>query len=77
VRTDWENYRQLKEGEIIMPGDHFFNEDRNQWEYTNRSRWGKAAPNPLFPAHTIFRRITTQAFQNTMEKFREVVGNEY
>jgi hypothetical protein len=59
----WDNrYRQLSKGEIICEGDEVDNsdgrddgKDEAKWEPTRCV--GMRAPDPQFPAHSIYRRL--------------------
>ena len=53
-KTDWENYRQLKKGEVIIKGDEVFI-DGPDWQKTNCV--GTLAPCPKQMAHRIYRRL--------------------
>ena len=55
-------YRVLENGEIIQEGDEYdasINpmKDAIDWRPVEVSRIGEIAPDPQFPAHTLFRRI--------------------
>ena len=62
MRTDWKNYRQLKEGEIIQSYDQCLTADGQgqkgdgDWDEVSSRRVGQPAPCPQCPAHTMFRR---------------------
>lgn len=53
-KTDWENYRQLKKGEVIRDTDEFL-EDKKGWRTTILS--GGVAPDPKFASHRTYRRL--------------------
>ena len=55
-----QRYRQLKEGELILPTDQCDMcrdgwRDPADWRIT-RCREGERAPNPMFPSHRKYRR---------------------
>ena len=52
--TDWVNYYQLKKGDIILPDDEVYDDDKKGWRKTVSP--GRQAPDPLYPAHDIYRR---------------------
>lgn len=58
-KTDWENYRQLKKGEIVKAGDEFL-EDNKGWTEVIHSI-GRSVPDPLMMAHTMYRRTKQEA----------------
>lgn len=55
-KTDWVNYRQLKEGEVIRETDEVL--DDKGWRKTICA--GGLAPNPLFTSHRWYRRLKTE-----------------
>jgi len=54
--TDWINFRQLRKGEIIEKDDEVLCESKIGWVTTNESCVGTQAPDPMQPAHRIYRR---------------------
>jgi hypothetical protein len=61
---DMAKYRQLEEGEIIQPGDQV---DASNDGWRDEPRWepatciGQPAPDPKYPAHRRYRRLTPAA----------------
>jgi hypothetical protein len=55
-KRDWENYRQLKKGEVIKDTDEFL-EDKKGWRKTICG--GGLAPDPQFTSHRMYRRLKT------------------
>lgn len=52
----WDNaYRMLEEGEIIQEGDECLADSALGWRPSGHTV-GKAAPNPYFTSHRIYRR---------------------
>lgn len=58
MKTDWENYRLLKEGEIIRRGDQQLspNADEDGWDEIDCDRIGTPASDPLPMGHMNYRR---------------------
>jgi hypothetical protein len=58
--SDWTQYRQLEEGEIVQPGDQV-DICRDGWR--DEPRWiptdhvGQPAPDPRYPSHRRYRRL--------------------
>jgi hypothetical protein len=48
-------YRLLKEGEVVLVTDEYYNDDRKQWVNPEGSV-GHPAPNPCYTSHRVFRR---------------------
>ena len=55
--TDWENYRQLREGEIILAGDEHYDDRLKGWVRSFQCV-GTPAPDPCYTAHRKYRRPT-------------------
>jgi len=55
-KTDWDNYRQLKKGEVIKDTDEFL-EDKKGWRKTICA--GGLAPDPSYTSHRMYRRLKT------------------
>ena len=53
--TDWVNFRQLSEGEIIEAGDEVLTDAHLGWRPAG-STVGQTAPNPNYTAHRMYRR---------------------
>jgi len=53
-KTDWQNYRKLKKGEIIRETDEFL-EDGKGWR--KAICVGTPAPDPQFTSHRWYRRL--------------------
>jgi hypothetical protein len=56
-KTDWENYRALKKGEVIMDTDEVLH-DKKGWKKTICV--GGLAPDPQFTSHRMYRRLKTE-----------------
>lgn len=56
-KTDWKNYRQLKEGELIIEGDEVLVSSKEGWKDTICV--GTTAPNPNYTSHRLYRRLKT------------------
>lgn len=56
-----DGYYYLQKGDIIQPGDESDNvndgwRDDPRWKEYTGPRIGRPAPDPTYPAHTLFRR---------------------
>ena len=56
-KTDWINYRSLKEGELIKETDEVL-DDKNGWRKTRCP--GGLAPNTSFTSHRMYRRLNNE-----------------
>ena len=56
-KTDWINYRSLKEGELIKETDEVL-DDKNGWRKTICA--GGLAPNTSFTSHRMYRRLKNE-----------------
>jgi hypothetical protein len=69
LKTDWKNYRQLKEGEIIKGSDQSLTSSKEGWDEVATRRIGTPAPCPLYSSHTIFRRRISLENKEKTRKF--------
>lgn len=72
--NDWENYYQLKEGEIIQEGDECLCDEK--WEPATYEI-GTPAPNLLCIAHRIYRRRKTAIIQSEKSLVDLLTGAGY
>jgi len=58
MKTDWINYRPLKEGEIIQSSDHELSPEAGTdgWDEVATLRVGTPASDPLASGHMKYRR---------------------
>jgi hypothetical protein len=67
MKTDWINYRPLKEGEIIQSSDHELSPEAREdgWDEVATLRVGTPARDPLAYGHMKYRRsIHNNSSQN-------------
>jgi hypothetical protein len=58
MKTDWENYRQLKAGEIILSSDHELSPESEDdgWDEVSTCRVGTPASDPRCIGNMKYRR---------------------
>lgn len=77
--SDWDRYRRLDEGEIIMEGDEV---DVCNDGWRDEPKWvpatygiGKPAPCPDYPSHRVYRRLKEiDRLRDENERLREEVS---
>ena len=77
MKTDWINYRPLKEGEIIKSSDHELSPEASEdgWDEVATLRVGTPASDPLASGHMNYRRSihNDDSSQNACEQAREAL----
>lgn len=62
IESNWQGYRMLLAGEIILStderlyDDHPWHGGNERWAAPQPGEIGTPAPDPMFPAHRVFRR---------------------